>query len=82
MICPANPALGECHTPALKFRPCSEKLSAELRVQTTIELVENLEFYKNHPMSTLLANEFKTKNGSPWSVCMLVIMQAYTRKIL
>ena len=49
----------------------SEKLSAELRVRTTIELVENLEFYKNHPILTLLANEFKTKNGSPWSVASL-----------
>ena len=47
------------------------KLSAELRVRTTIELVENLEFYKNHPILTLLANEFKTKNGSPWSVASL-----------
>ncbi len=55
---------------ALALALCgSEKLSTELRVQTTIELVENLEFYKNHPM--LLANEFKTKNGSPWSVASL-----------
>ncbi|CAB4013347.1 Hypothetical predicted protein, partial [Paramuricea clavata] len=63
---------GNCLFNATSLALCgSEKLSAELRVQTTIELVENLEFYKNHPMLTLLANEFKTKNGSPWSVASL-----------
>ena len=61
---------GNCLFNATSLALCgSEKLSAELRVRTTIELVENFEFYKNHPM--LLANEFKTKNGSPWSVASL-----------
>lgn len=58
---------GNCLFNAASLALCgSEKLSTELRVRTTIELVENLDFYKSHPM--LLNNELKTRNGNPWSV--------------
>lgn len=61
---------GNCLFNATSLALCgSEKLSAELRVRTTFEIVQILEFYKNHPM--LLTNEFKAKSGSPWSIASL-----------
>ena len=60
----------------------SDKLSAELRVRTVIELATNLEFYKNHP--NVAKSCIKRRNEELWAVSSLyyaVIFGAVAAKV-
>ena len=60
---------GNCLFNAASIALCgTEKLSAELRIRTVIELADNLQFYKNHPSLEAAAREMKTKRGQSWSI--------------